>query len=373
MMTAVTPLRASDWQLQESANASLDYVDNPRLVPDTTLDDERLIASAAGSLQRNSEIGALQIAPQVSTTRYSSSQELDNTAGSLALSWQHAGQRGNWFANAQGAVDSTLTTELGLSGISDVNRQRQSLVSSAGGSWNLSELTQLGVQLSGNRVHYRDASGTGLSSYSYGSITVDPSWAVGQLSRLTVQGEYDVLDSDNVAQTQRSYNGTIGFSHQAGERDHWHLSGGASGSAVGTITTRGWVLDAGVTRTGLRGSLSASAQRRISPVGNGLLERTDSMSVDAQRQLTEHASLSTAIRFVHSANTYGSLFGYRYVAYPGSVYARILAEWNWSFSPHWSTALRLGSSGADQDSSGSNPWAKGWDTSLAIFWHADQQ
>lgn len=360
--------RAGDWTYQENADAALGYVSNPRLVPDSNATDEQAIAALSMSLRHESETSLLQISPRIASTQYRTLNELDNTGGSLAMSWQDTSPRNSWFVNTNAAVDSTLTSELGLSGLNEVNRQRQSLMAGGGGSLGWSELSQLGFQFSGTRVHYKDAKGTGLSSYNYYSALLDPSWSVGSLSRITLTTEADSLLADNVGGSQRSYALDLGLSRQSDERNNWHVQAGASGVDVGGPLKLGWVLNAGWVRQGELGSLSASLSRQISPVGNGLLARSDTLALDAAHSLTEHSTLSGSLDLTRSASIYASSI----VVYHGSLWGNVTTQWRWQFTPRWATALRASYS-SSEDGLSSGPWAHGWDMRWSVAWQADQK
>jgi hypothetical protein len=363
--------RAGDWNVQENADAAVGYVSNPRLIPDAAVTDEEAIAALSAALRHETETSLLLISPRVATTRYRTLKELDNTGGALAVNWQESGLRSSWFVDATGEVASTLTTELGLSGLNDVNRQRQSASTNAGTTLNWSELSQLGIQVSGTRVHYRDAEGTGLSDYNYVSAMLNPSWSVGSLSRITLSTEADSLSSDNVDKPQRNYALDLGFSRQQSEHNNWHVRLGASGVDIGSTLKLGWILNAGWSHQWEKGSFTASIRRQISPVGNGLLARSDTLSLAGARSFTEHSGLSLTVDFTRSAAIDTSFDNTTFVLYRGSLWGNVTGQWRWQFRPEWATALRASYSSSEDGLSG--PWAHGWEARWSVAWQAAQK
>ena len=123
-MAAGRSSAAADWSGNLDAEASAAYVINPRMVAaDNNTSDESAELSVDGSAIAQTERGQLTITPRFSAIRFEHETDLDLQSGSLDLAYVEKLERGQWSFEAAGLTDSTVTSELGTTGVTYVNRR----------------------------------------------------------------------------------------------------------------------------------------------------------------------------------------------------------------------------------------------------------
>ena len=120
-------VRADESQGSWSGGLSAGWVSNPSLTVGNTADDRLVALTVAGHATLGTELGTLTLTPQFFATLHDADRRLDTDTGSLDLSYSRKLENAKWDLSAQAVVDSTLTSELGLTGANTINRRHESL------------------------------------------------------------------------------------------------------------------------------------------------------------------------------------------------------------------------------------------------------
>jgi hypothetical protein len=173
-----TAAPGADWSEALGASAHAAYVTNPQFVPHSSLADESGVLTLDDVTTAKTERGQLTVTPRFSITRYQRERSLDINAGSIDLGYLHQLERGRWTFSAQASTDSTVTSELGLTGATSVNRRHEAGTASTGYTYFATERLSWLLQGSWQTTRYSDAQQSGLTDYDSSSVQLGPSWSL---------------------------------------------------------------------------------------------------------------------------------------------------------------------------------------------------
>jgi hypothetical protein len=191
-MTRGGPAAAVDWSETLDASANAAYDTNPALVPGSTIVDRAAQLTVDGNTRMATEVSQLTLTPRLAVIRYDQEKNLDITTGSLALSYQEKGERGQWNVSGLAQTDSTVTSELGQTGITSVNFRHEGYSASVGYQYLSTERLSWSLQGFGQITRYNgQAEQYGLTSYNYGGVQLGPTWSFSDrlLGSLTIEAD----------------------------------------------------------------------------------------------------------------------------------------------------------------------------------------
>jgi hypothetical protein len=333
---------AVDWSETLDASANVAYDTNPALVPGSSIVDRAAQLSVDGNTQMTTEVSQLTVTPRFAIIRYEEERNLDTTTGSLALALQKIGERGQWNVSGLAQTDSTVTSELGQTGITNVNFRHDAYNASVGYQYFSTERLSWQLQGFGQITRYNsDAQQYGLTSYNYGGIQLGPTWGFSERLQGSLTIEADQV-SPHVGTTERDYSVSVQLKRSLSEQYSWHSSAGATrvefrGSPG--VPTSG-VFEVGVTWQGQRAQGDLSAKRAVLPIGFGLLAREDVATLSAIIAVSEHSTLNLSGSAIRSDPVSLSLYlapgiSLTYQLYSGASWVQGTAEWQYHFSPRW--------------------------------------
>jgi len=366
---------AADWSETLDAGANAAYDTNPELVPGSRAADRSAQLTVDGNTQMATEVSQLTVTPHLSIIRYDREKNLDVTSGSLVLAFQDKGERSQWSFSGDAVTDSTLTSELGQTGINNINLRHDGYNASIGYQYFSTERLSWLLQGTGQITHYNDeAQRFGLTSYNYGSIQFGPTWAFSDRLGGSLSIETDRLDPRS-GSPQRDDSVYLQLKRHFSEKYSWRISGGATRVDVpgspGTSTSATYEL--GATRQGERVQWDLSAKRAVLPIGLGLLARENVGAVTATVVLTERSSLNLSANVIRTDPVSIFLFfapgiSLRYQLYSGAAWGQTTAEWQYHFSPHW--AVSAAAMCARARNYNVTEWANGNQARLGILWQS---
>jgi hypothetical protein len=371
---------AADWSNTLDANATAGYVTNPRWQPGVNTSDEFAQVMVDGSTSAQTEHGQLTVTPRLSVTRYVHETDLDIDAGSLELMYLGKLERGQWMFDVAGLTDSTVTSELGTTGVTNVNRRHtQGNLSLSYQYYSTERLSWL-LQGSGQITRYNDAAAFGLTDYDYGSVAFGPTWNFSERVQGSLTLEADRL-SPHTGARQNDYSASLQLKRNFSERYAWRVSvGGTRVEYANEGSTTSSQYELGASRQGERVQWDVSIKRAVLPIGLGLLTPETVAALGMTLGTSEHSTLNitaNAIRtqpvfvtqpvvlFVGPYLLYGLV---QRVLYSGATWGQVGAEWRYQFTPHWSlsAAYRYGRSRVYP----SEDWANGSEAHLGIVWNS---
>jgi hypothetical protein len=371
------PAPAADWSETLDASVNAAYDTNPALLPGSSIADRSAQLAVDGNTQVATEVSQLTVTPRFAIIRYDEEKNLDTTTGSLALGYQDNGERGQWNASALAQTDSTLTSELGQTGITNVNFRHDGYSASVGYQYFSTERLSWLLQGSGQVVRYNsDAEQYGLVGYGYGGLELGPTWSFTD----RLQGSLDVSADRVSAQngfSEKDYSASVQLKRSFSEQYSWRVSVGATRveapGSLGTPTSA--VFEVGATRKGERLQWDLSAKRAVLPIGLGLLARQDAVALTAVVSSSEHSTLTFTANVMRTDPVSLSLYlapgiSFAYQVYSGATFAQANAEWQYHFSPHW--ALSAAFMRARSRNYSLTEWANGDQARLGIVWQSDR-
>jgi hypothetical protein len=325
----------ADWSGSVDATADGGYVSNPQLLPHSGVTDESAVLTADGSAVMQTERAQLTVTPRVSLTRYVHNSDLDFTVGSIDLNSLEKFERGQLTVAGELLTDSTLVSELGLTGATRVNRRHDAATLSVGYQYNQTERLAWVLQGSGQVTRYSDSPQFGLVNYNYASVQLGPTWNFTE----RVQGSL-TLEADRIlpqdTPTQNAYSATVQVKRNFSEQYSWRASLGASKVEEGRTdygTTP--VYQLGATRQGERVQWDVSFGRSVLPIGFGLLARSQQATLNLAANVSERSAVSLTFSGIRTEPVVASDF----LVYAGASWGQLVAQWKYNLSQHWALSV----------------------------------
>lgn len=375
-MVAARSSAGADWSETLDADLYGAYDTNPRLLPGSHVSDQSAQLIVDGTTMLQSELGELDLTPRFSATRYDRDTGLDIDTGSINLSYTEKLERGQWNLGGQVLTDSTASSELGTTGITDVNFRHYSETAQAGYQYLLSE--RLSWQLSGfwQGTRYNDAAQHyGLTDYDYGSIQSGTTWSFNELLLGSINASA-VRITPQVGPVENAYSASLQLKRNLNAGYAWRVSAGATRVAAGRgASGSSSVFELGASRQGQRVQWDVSIRRAVLPIGLGLLAREDTANVAITVSTTEYSTLNLALSAIRSYPVTSYLYvnpeiSLGFQVYSGASWGQASAEWQYHFTP------RLALSVAYLESRARNnnvpQWADGNQARLGILWQSNR-
>ena len=365
---------AADWSETLEGNANAAYVTNPQLIPGSHIADRSAALAVDGSTAVTTERSRLSVTPRFVMTRYQRGTGLDNETGSVDFSFLRKLERGQWTLSAQSLTDSTVNSELGLTGITGVNFRHYADTLSAGYGYFSAErlLWQLQGSWQGTR-YTADAQRFGLTDYAYASVQFGPAWNLSERLLGSINLETDRITPKN-GTTEKDYSARLQLKRDLSARSAWRASVGATrvdSGRAGSVTRS--VLEVGASRQGERFQWDLSVKRAVLPVGLGLLTRQDTAALAASLNTSERSTLTLSLNVIRSDPvTYfiylNPLISLRYLVYSGASWGQASAEWRYRLSRRWALSAAYVQARARN---GSLPqWANRDQARLGVVWQS---
>lgn len=356
---------AAEWSLEPNAQVSMLGETNPRLMAGGSEDAQAVSAGADLSLRRATELSTLALSASASQRQYRQASALDRLDTNAALLFQARRERFDWQARATATRDTTLTSELGLSGLSENKRRHESAGASLSLNWSATERlgASVGTDVQFDMYPGEDAS---LVDYRYRSAHLGGSYILGPRSALSLtaqRGELAVSGS-NYESTDSAL--TLQYRFQPSERTSLSIAGGPSRVKGLFSTEDGETFNASLSRSGEYFTATLSGGRRIAPTGRGYLTQRDEASLDLSTNLTERLRSSLSGTYIRSKDVLAG-FGF---SLSEVRYRRISASLGWQFRQRWS--LTVGGGYADQASRGPAAPAGGYDLRAGFNWNGSR-
>ena len=364
---------AADWSQQLEASANAAYLTNPQLVAGSHQSDGSAQLMVDGNSAVQTDVSQLTVTPRLASTRYLHETDLDINTGSLDVSYLRKLERGQWTLEAVALTDSTVTSELGTSGINNVSRRHYANSVSTGYQYLATERLSWQLQGSWQDTRYTDAAAYGLTNYSYASLQSGPTWMLSERLQGSLMLETDRI-SPQAGTTEKDYSASLQLKRSFTEQYTWHVSAGATRvEAEGTSSATSWVAEGGASRSGERVQWDLSLKRAVAPIGIGLLAVENAATASMTVNTSERSTLALAFNAIHTDPITEFFYlapgiSLSYQAYSGAAWGQLNAEWRHHFSPKW--ALSLAASYARARNYSVAEWADGNQARLGIVWQS---
>jgi hypothetical protein len=361
---------AAEWQVAPSGHVGTSYADNPRLLAEGGSSSSGAIGEMKASLKRLTDRSELTLRPRFISSRYSDDETLDSDDQFVTAGYRWVGERSEWNSELGLTRDTTLTSELGSTGLVQSNRRHEAASLTVSPEVMFTERVSGGVQMFLVDNRYLDADSTGLVDYRYTALSLFSTVLLSDAgSALTVTAQGGELSTGGFFGSEtRDGSLRLGWSFQPWLLWTATLSAGPSMVQADSGSDRGFVFDSEIKRQGDRWSLTANAGRSQSPTGRGVLTRRDEFKLSFNRSITERLSANVAARWVRSEDLLQQQAGA--VTYQVD-YSRLDIGANWRLSRDWSLSLQL--SGNTQNYELATERANGYRASLNIVWNGQPQ
>jgi hypothetical protein len=363
---------AADWQVAPSAYVGSSYADNPRLLADGGSESSGAVGEISAVMKRLTPRSELSLRPRIRSARYQEDESLDSDDRFLTAGYSWLGERANWSSELGITRDTTLTSELGSTGLVQSNRRREATSLTVSPQIMFTERVSGGVQMSLSKARYIDAESTGLVDYRYQALSLLSTIALSDAgSSLTVTAQGGELTTPGLfgsGSDTRDATLRLGWSFRPSVLWNMTLSAGPSLVETDDGSDNDWVFDTDIKHQGERWSFTARGGRSQAPTGRGVLARRDELSLSLNRQLTERLSGNVGARWIRSEDS---------VPQRGAIntyevdYGRLDLGASWRLSRDWSVALQL--SGQTQDYELATERADGYRAVLSIVWNGQPQ
>lgn len=356
---------AAEWHVLPSAYIGSSYADNPRLLTEGGTGSAGAVGEIKAAIQLVTDRSSFSLAPRWRSARYEDDETLNTDDQFVTANYRWISERSQWNSELGYTRDTTLTSELGLTGLVQSNRRHEAVAVSAGPTFLLSERTSVGVQLDSVDNHYQDARSTGLVDYAYRSLSLFSTYVVSDRSSFTVTAQGGQLTAEGFLGGTTSRDGSLRASWAYRPYDLWQLkvSAGPSyaESEIGSDT--GSVFEVEAIRQGDLWSLSTLAGRSLTPTGRGVMMQRDRVSFTVKKALAERFDATVAAQWIRTEDLMSQLTAPTYHV----DYGRIDVTGYWRVAERWSLALQL--TGSTQQSEQSNERAEGYRALLSMVWN----
>ena len=363
---------AAEWQVAPAAYVGSSYADNARLLPDGGTSTAGAVGEINAVMKRLTERSELSLRPRVRSARYQDDDSLDSDDQFLTAGYLWTGERSQWSSEVGLTRDTTLTSELGSTGLVQSNRRREAASLTVAPQIMFTERVSGGVQMMVSNTRYIDAELTGLVDYRYEALSLYSTVALSDAgSSLTMTAQGGELSTGGFfGSSSKTRDATLRLGWSFRPSMLWTMAMSAGPALVETDggSDNDWVFDADIKHQGERWGLTASGGRSQSPTGRGVLARRDEFAVNLNRQLTERLSANVGARWIRSEDSVpqrGSIKTYEV------EYGRLDLGASWRLWRDWSVALQL--SGQTQDYELATDRAEGYRAVLNIVWNGQPQ
>ncbi|MDR2214531.1 MAG: surface lipoprotein assembly modifier [Nevskiaceae bacterium] len=365
LLTPCSTALAAQWTLTPQAQVGALAETNPRLFIGGGEDAQSLSAGGNLSLRRATELSTLEFDAKAEQRSYLNDNSLSHLDSDLAAQYQSKRERYDWNVRGFFVNDTTLTSELGLSGITTENRRHRSSGGAVNVNWLLTERFKASAGASAQFDQY-PSSDLELTNYQYVSTQLGGIYALNQRSALSLTWHHgDMAVSGGGPRTSDS-SLVAQYQFAASERLNLTVAAGPSWTKGPVETRSSEVFNVTLTRNTERFKTSLSGGRRVAPTARGYLTQRDQVSVNFSAMLTERLEGTATGAYVRSRDV---LPGFN-VNLVDVRYSRIAGNLRWKLRERLSLSTGVGYGrqevGLDQRQKGS-----GYDVRLGLNWDGD--
>lgn len=329
---------AADWKVHSSGQLQALTESNPRLATgDGTAAQAGLVAIDL-QLNRRTELTQIALDARGALRRYTRDVSLDRDDQQLDLSLRRQTERLTWLMDLSAARDTTLTSELGTTGLIADNQRHRSLSLSLEPSYQLTERTALSSTAAWQTSRYARTRSSPLVNYDYSSLQFDLSHEITENSTAGMSLSAARLATDGPARDIRSADIRLQAEHRWSERWRGSVSAGVSRVQTANRTQSGSVFSAGMHRSAERYTLDGNVSRSVAPTGRGLLSRRDEAGLHLNVLALQHLTAAGTVSMVRSRD-YVPAFGF---SINDVRYTSAQLSLNWEMARQWTLGLSTG-------------------------------
>lgn len=369
-----TAAQAAEWDYTPQGRAGLEYVHNPLLAPQSAstyaADALNANASLAADVARHGDKLDLTINPNLFFSRYIDHSLYDRDDQYLNLGAAYKTDRTTWSATANGVRDTTITSEVGTTGLTNGNGRHESLNLAFGPTVQLTERLSLVAQAGWLANHYPDSGGTGLIDYRYTSGDLRGIYSLTERTQTMLDATVAQLSTAQIGGRPTTYTLEGNLTTQLSELWTASLASGPVYVESDSGSDSGVLYEADLQRRGELATLTAKVSRSVTPTGRGVLTRYDQFLLNASRPLSERLTLNFTGQYSRNRDFAQDLALQSGVYTVG--YYSLQSDLQWRLTPNWN--LSLAAQGQHQStattaSPGNN--GSSYRFNLGLVWNGD--
>jgi hypothetical protein len=338
-LAGAVPAGAADWALAPHFSLSGEYNSNPYL------DYQNVDHRSGGTFDAQLPLTAKTERTDFGLTlgghlrRYENDPAGNRDDENLNLSIGQTRERSGWQGAAGWTRDTTLTSELGTTGLTQSNKRHNRYSASIAPQIQLSQKSLFAFGVSGELNRYEDAALTGLVDYSYASVYANYGRQTSELTNVGVglmasgQSVPDRRDAESVNGLVR-----LTLAHQYTERLSLEAYAGPTFARTRTLERWGAGGLLALKYGGLRTDFSASVEHSLAPAGLGNLTARDAATLGMGNRLTERLSAATTLSYQRSRDALHATGA----ATNNVYYWRADEALHWQWAETVSTSLSVG-------------------------------
>jgi hypothetical protein len=362
---------AAEWTFTPSGELVTQSQQNPYLSPDEDKKNDvsnGLAAMAALGVQRRTERSLFTLQPAMRAYRYDNSSTLDRDEQRVALAFNWEGEKVAWRTSADVTRDTTLTSELGNTGLTQGNQRHEAYRLSVSPTWTVSERWQAQTSVDSQDSRYPNP-GFGLANYRYSTWMVGTTYVATEKLAYTLYGTAGLLDSERQGSDTTDTSANLSMQYAWSPLTSLSISVGPSWVKTDGGREQGLRYRLAVSRALEKSAISLSLGRRQAPSGRALLTEVDEAALTFVTQITERLSATAAATYTKRRNVL-RVFG---VDLERVNYARADLGLAWRVSSNWRLNFNVG---GGQQQVGSAFFAdeltgRGYDVRLGLSWNGD--
>ncbi len=341
IVLATSTAQAAEWAYTPQGGAGVEYVHNPQLVPSSASSYAASTGDANATLSadiaKHGDGLDLTIDPSLFFSRFLDHSLFDHDDQFLNVAGAYKTERITWSAIANGARDTTLTSEAGVTGLTNSNGRHEGLTLSAGPTVQLTERLSLSAQGGWQANHYADSGQTGLIDYRYTTGDLRGIYALTERTQVSLDASVAQLSTAQLSDKPITYAAVGNLTTQLDEKWTATLAAGPSFVESDSGNENGVNYEADLQRHGELLTLTAKVSRSVTPTGRGVLTRYDQILLNAARPLSERLTMNLSGQFSRNRDLaenpllQSSAFTVNYYSLQGNL--------QWKFAMNWGLSL----------------------------------
>jgi hypothetical protein len=348
--------------MSPTLTSGVDYTNNPRLIPEFDESYAGARAEVAADLSVDTEVSSIHLVPKFLYVQYPNDPLLDRDDVYVTLSGRRAYETVTWNGSASYTQDTTITSEFGLTGFQDVNRDHEAVSVSLGPTWQATERLQVNAQAYGLDTTYENAQRTGLTDYTYGLVGVGTHYVLSETLIGGLQASVGQLDVPQTLRHSRDLEASLSVDWQLAERWRARFAYGPTRVEADYGDSQGNVYSASLTKDNLRSNFRLAFERDVTPTGRGVLVTREQVTLGLTYALTPRTTWTLATQAVRTKDAI-EVAGISQTNEFGSVESNL----RWRFAERWSVAFVA--AGRYLGYEGRNDDAEGFTVSLGLSWN----
>jgi len=353
---------AAEWTVAPSAQVLALMESNPRLAIGDGAEARSAAADLMLKLDGRTELLEMALNARGTLRRYTRDVSLDRDEQQLDVSINRRGEKVLLSMNLSAARDTTLTSELGTTGIVADNQRHESLSAALAPAFQVTERTTVGGTAQWQGSRYARTLSSPLVNYDYSLLGVNASHDTSERSSLGISASAGRLASDGPMKNIDSIDARLQADYRWSAK--WRASASAGLSRVQTEgrNQNGSVFSAKMHRDAERYNFDAILSRSVAPTGRGLLSRRDEAGVHLTARLLEHLDGGVVVSRIRSRD-YVPLFGF---SINDVRYTSAQLSLNWQVTREWT--LGLGGGRYEQQLLSNELSGHNFSASLIVAW-----